>query len=119
MKEVFSHIKREEREKSYDLLSDRITKDPKNWVEILLTRPIIIIGTSLNQSEWDVWLTLITRWRNYAKQINKKYNTPIWYLCTHEQVRNGDLDHIPNGYIQRLVAPDWQTGWKWLEDVFK
>lgn len=119
LKEVFSQMKREEREKRYDLLSDRITKVPNNWVEILLTRPIIIIGTSLNQSEWDVWLTLITRWRNYAKQINKKYNTPIWYLCTHKQVRNGDLDHIPNGYIQRLVAPDWQTGWKWLEDVFK
>ena len=119
LKEVFSQMKREEREKRYDLLSDRITKIPKNWVEILLTRPIIIIGTSLNQSEWDVWLTLITRWRNYAKQINKKFNTPIWYLCTHKQVRNGDLGHIPNGYIQRLVAPDWQTGWKWLEDVFK
>ena len=119
LKEVFSHIKREEREKGYVLLSDRINKDPKNWVEIMITRPIIVIGTSLNQNEWDVWLTLITRWRNYAKQINKKYNTPIWYLCTYKQVRNGDLAHIPNGYIQRLVAPDWQTGWKWLEDVFK
>jgi len=57
-------------------------------------------------------------WHKLSDYIYK-YKTQIWYLCTHEQVRNGDLDHIPNGYIQRLVAPDWQTGWKWLEDIFK
>ena len=85
---------------------------PSNAYELLLTRPLLILGAGLDRSEWDLWSMLVARFRNFAKKSNEQFRPPIWRLTT-----DGEGRTLP-GQIQSLRAPSWPKGWAWLGDLF-
>jgi hypothetical protein len=54
--------------------------DPRNWVELMMTRSLVVVGTSLDEAEWDLWYAFLMRWRNFAKAGNKNVEYPGWVL---------------------------------------
>ena len=84
----------------------------RNAYELLLTRPLLILGAGLDRSEWDLWSILVARFRNFAKKSNEQFRPPVWRLTTDGEVRK-----LPDK-IQSLRAPSWPKGWAWLGDLF-
>lgn len=67
LSEARGHFKRDERQHGYDALACRIRDEPRNWLELIISRPLLFLGTSFDAAEWDLWYALISRWRNYRK----------------------------------------------------
>ena len=86
--------------------------EASNAYELLLTRPLLILGAGLDRSEWDLWSILVARFRNFAKKSNEQFRPPIWRLTT-----DGEVRRLPD-QIQSLRAPSWPKGWAWLGDLF-
>ena len=81
-------------------------------VDLLTQHPIIFAGTSLNQSEWDLWLMLVGRWRNFAKHANRRSEEPCWILTVP-----GQHQTLPELRIGRLEGRNWNEAWHFLADV--
>jgi hypothetical protein len=88
-----------------------VTAMPRSWVEAMMTRPLLFVGSSLDLAEWGLWKVLVDRWRNHAKAANRKYAPPVWVLATPSS-------HcaLPKGRLSRLEAPSWAEGWARLAD---
>ena len=86
-----------------------VTSMPRTWVEAMMTRPLLFVGSSLDLAEWGLWKVLVDRWRNHAKAANQKYARPVWVLTTPSS-------HcaLPKGQCSRLEAPSWDEGWQRL-----
>ena len=83
-----------------------------SWIDLMVTRPLLIVGSSLCTSDWDVWFALVMRWRNFAKQSHRKFEPPIWILSVPGSHRD-----LPLQRISRLEAPDWNSGWARLAEA--
>lgn len=118
LKDARANIKKIEREKGFDCMRQIAIESPENWFQLMMFRPLVIIGTSLDDAEWDIWYALLSRWRNFAKSENKKYESPIWYLTTEKEYKKNALNQrFPNDRVEFLLADDWDTAWKWLADI--
>jgi hypothetical protein len=81
-------------------------------------RPLVIIDTSLNEAEWDLWHALLIRWRNFAKQKNQKSEPPIWVLDAGTSANgSSSLRVLQASRFKVLDAPDWPTAWQWLAEA--
>jgi hypothetical protein len=102
-------FKAAERATNPDERTSQISSEPRNWFELIMTRPLLFLGTSLDAAEWDLWYALLCRWRNYRKAVHKEYLPPAWRLCIRS---NGQ--HLPADRIQRLEADTWDQAWRFL-----
>jgi len=84
------------------------------WAGLFFDRPLLIAGASLSHSEWDIWLALTSRWRNYSKEKNKRHQPPVYFLTTPQHHKT--LVNMPEFNFWRLEAPDYSIGWKWLSE---
>jgi len=50
----------------------------KTWVDLFMSKPLLFIGTSIDLVEWDIWLALINRWRNFSAESNKIFEPPVF-----------------------------------------
>lgn len=108
-------IKREENKVGYKSFQEMVANQPKNWLELMMFRPLIFIGTSTDYAEWDIWFGLVARWRNFAKATNAEHLPPVWCLDIEDlDLGASKICKVPNGRVHRLTAPDWDTAWKWL-----
>ena len=107
------NIKMREKKVGYANYQEMVANEPENWLQLMMFRPLIFIGTSLDYAEWDIWYGLMARWRNFAKASKKSHLPPVWYLDV-EGLGGSNISKVPNGRVQRLAAPDWQTAWNWL-----
>lgn len=85
---------------------------PPSWVSLFLDQPLLFLGVSLSEAEWDLWKALADRMRNYAKAKNHKHRPPAWILSTPSS-----HCQVPTDWIQHLEERDWDTGWKRLAAV--
>lgn len=81
---------------------------PRTWIDLMMSSHLIFLGTSIDFSEWDIWFSLVNRWRNFAKRANRKHQPSTFVLTTGTQHA-----HLPDQFT-RLTAPNWGEGWKWL-----
>lgn len=107
-------IKEEERRGPDGMAAFRkkVETSPENWYEVLLFRPLLFVGTSLDAAEWDLWSALVSRWRNFGKSKNRKHQAPAWILT-----RPGHHPHLPasgDQAIKRLEEDEWSAAWKQL-----
>lgn len=107
------NIKMREKKEGLAKFQAMVAEDPENWLQLMMFRPLIFIGTSMDYAEWDIWYGLMARWRNFAKSSNHRHLPPVWYLDV-EGSGVSNMSKVPNGRAQRLVAPDWKTAWMWL-----
>jgi hypothetical protein len=77
----------------------KLVYENSNWFDLLSTRPIIICGASLSTSEWDLWLAIVSRLRNYAQYSQKE--TPIFKMYGNTNIKNREeinyFNRISNG----------------------
>ena len=66
----------------------KLVYENSNWFDLLSTRPIIICGASLSTSEWDLWLAIVTRLRNYAQYSQKE--TPIFKMYGNTNIKDSE-----------------------------
>ncbi|MFM2155426.1 MAG: hypothetical protein RL516_175 [Bacteroidota bacterium] len=71
---------------------EKFTVDGFNWFDALVQRPIIICGTSLSDSEWDIWLAIVNRFRNYAKHPQKEQ--PIFIMTGGKSLKRNCLNNF-------------------------
>lgn len=111
LRQAFQTFKQAERADGYDAYRQRLAVSPGNWFELFMSRPLLFVGTSLSHAEWDLWYALVMRWRNFAKDANRRFLPPAWILTTP-----GTHLDIPAGEdrIQRLEGADWSQAWTFL-----
>jgi len=77
----------------------KLVQNNSNWFDLISTRPILICGASLSTAEWDLWLAIVSRYRNYAK--NSKNENPIFKMYGNKNdINRGDINYfnpISNG----------------------
>ena len=104
--------KQRERSLRYAEAKKKAQSSPRSWMELMLHRPLLVLGASLSESEWDLWQALVDRHRNYAKHTNRRYLPPAWILCTPCTGRN-----VPSHWFRRLEAPNWNAAWERLAEL--
>jgi hypothetical protein len=92
----------------------------KTWLDPLMSRrKLLLIGTSLDRAEWDIWLALLFRWRNFSRFRNE-----IWYpdtaiLTTKNNHQYRHIPHDPKLLTRIEEDEDWNNSWslisRWSE----
>jgi hypothetical protein len=100
--------------KNRDAFDKKVNNDPDTWFDIYMRRPLLFIGTGLATAEWSQWIALLLRWRNHAKITDNDKIPPIWHLSVPS-----DGLHLPKDQFKRLEAPNYETGWKYLTQIFE
>lgn len=120
LSEARQKFKQMELKHGHSKYRDIVCKQPNNWFECILSRPLLIVGTSLNSAEWDIWYALLSRWRNFAKNSNQEYEPPIWFLTTVKDLYCEEkiIDRLPANRFRFLVENDWPQCWMRLSDIF-
>jgi hypothetical protein len=80
------------RYKSKTNRGEKFTADGFNWFDAIVQRPIIICGASLSDSEWDIWLAIVNRFRNYAKHPQKEQ--PIFIMTGGKSLKRNCLNNF-------------------------
>ena len=109
MNETRNTIKQDEK-MDYDLFKQRVFASPNNWLELMMFRPLVFLGTGLDQADLTMWHALLIRQRNYAKAEPKSKKPKAWRLGIP-----GELDHVPSDWILSLEAADYPNAWAFLE----
>jgi hypothetical protein len=113
-----ANFKKAEREHGYGMILKDDQVVPKSWVELVIQRPLVIVGTSLHEAEWDLWYALLIRWRNFAKRKNAKSQPSIWVLEAGPGANgSSSLRELRPDRFKVLDAPDWPTAWRWLAEA--
>ena len=72
-------------------------------------QPVVFAGVSLEPVERDLWTALVLRWRNCARDDNRKYEPSAWVLS------NGSSHgHLPQQRFTFLDAGGWSRSWSLL-----
>jgi hypothetical protein len=88
------------------------TKDDSSykpsWYDKIINQPVIVIGASLSDNEWDIWFALVNKMRNFAKKGNKKFENPIYILNCSKDKYNEQLftEILPNS---KDCSKKWQA----------
>lgn len=56
------------------------------WYDQLLHQPVLILGASISNSEWDLWSAFVNRERNFSKTDYKKFRKPIYQMRSFENL---------------------------------
>ena len=109
------NIKEAERtSKDKGVVAERVAHSPDNWLELLVFRPLLFVGTGLEAAEWDLWIGLLTRWRNFARNEHSHREHPVWILTVP-----GEHQHLPAERFRRLEGPNWSATWTFLKNSFE
>jgi hypothetical protein len=106
---LFSKLKRDEKNLGYDAHRVKVINQPDNWLQLFIFRPLLFIGTSIDFSDSTQWAGLLMRWRNFSKIGNSNNEQNAWRLCIPE-----DGLKLPKNKFLRLEGPNYEDAWKFL-----
>jgi len=106
------HIKKIEESREKFKTNERKKILPTDWFGKLITHPILIIGADLSQNEWDIWYTLISRQRNFAR--HKNFESPIFKMKGN--CIKSDSDILFHGISNKMLSHEEE--WKILTELF-
>lgn len=113
----FNQIKAQERRLGHKGDFYRMERKANNWFELMLFRPVVFAGTSLDPAEWDIWFSILMRWRNRGRLENPFGDT--WRLAK-DNVNSAILGGtLPKEGIGLLLADEWSDAWCRLVKTFK
>jgi hypothetical protein len=87
------------------------------WLDPILSRHrLLVLGCSLDRSEWDIWFAFVCRWRNFAR-----YRDQVWYPDSAVLTVENNEDHIHLPWDPKLLKPlkngsDWSKSWSLIND---
>lgn len=92
----------------------------KTWYDALTDNPILILGASISDNEWDIWSAFVNRERNFGKNINSENNSrkPIFQMREGKATSHDNSNEI---WFQSLFEGDFSYNeqWKKLEELLK
>jgi hypothetical protein len=56
-----------------------------SWYSQLLNNPVIFLGASLSDAEWDLWTAITHAKRNFAKDKNSEYSHNMYIMLDKDQ----------------------------------
>lgn len=112
MNQARLEMKKNDKE-DYENFKIRVQNNPQNWLEIMLYKPLLFIGTSIDLSDLTMWNALILRQRNFFKFDNRQKMSPAWRLCIH-----GEGNHIPDSWVEKLEGRNYTEAWSYLVNGF-
>jgi hypothetical protein len=77
-----------ERLRKHTKSSELKNNDCNTWYNQLSNQPVLILGASISDTEWDLWSAFVNRERNFSKIENKKYYTPIFQMRSSEEKKS-------------------------------
>jgi len=114
------HIACVERLRRYSKAKTAKTPNNYNWYDKLVHNPLLILGASISNNEWDLWSAIVNRERNFFKQKNIQYRNPIF------QMRHNDCKKVENqSASQEWFEPlfneslSFEKQWNNLKQLFK
>lgn len=83
------------------------------WYTALTVRPVLVVGASISQLEWDLWFALANRRRNFAKPDNKKHELPIFKMT-------GPCETLDKNWFSELTIrkETYPRQWEQLQVLF-
>ena len=96
---------------------EKIGKDEEfeTWLDpILSKRQLLVLGASLDPSEWDLWFALLCRWRNFARHDTEDWSPGTWVLSRKNDPKHR---HLPTVYVERLECDSYPESWRSLQTV--
>lgn len=86
----------------------------ESWFDKLVLNPIIVVGASLSETEWDLWSALINRERNFAKGKNIQFKNLMF------QMRSKEVGNTVNSFFHPLFPTEipFAEQWKMLRKIF-
>lgn len=83
------------------------------WFDALAGRPVLIVGASISQMEWDLWFALSNRRRNFAKSMYAEYERPIFKMT-------GPCETLDKNWFSELTNREetYPSQWEHLKDLF-
>ena len=83
LRQYAQHLKEVEKMRVDFKANGKKNTDPTTWYEAILKNPIMIVGASLSEFEWDIWTALVNRERNFARKKKSKINYHGTYMMNH------------------------------------
>ncbi|HEX5656089.1 MAG TPA: hypothetical protein VFX59_02795 [Polyangiales bacterium] len=85
-------------------------KDPKSWLTVAMSAPLVFVGFGLGREEWPLWWFLNQRARNHARA---KIDRPVFaFMKADEAERLRVAAELAR--IQLLTFDDFESGWERL-----
>jgi len=115
-----THIANIERLRKHSKSAERNNKKLNTWYDQLTHQPVLILGASISDSEWDLWSAFVNRARNFYKGENQKNRQPIYQMRSNE-----DKKCIINGtnqqWFQELYSEktSYNDQWAKLKNLLK
>jgi hypothetical protein len=84
--------------------------NPKSWLTVAMSAPLVFVGFGLGREEWPLWWFLNQRARNHARA---RIERPVFaFMQRAEAERLSAAAQLAN--IQLLTFDDFERGWKRL-----
>jgi hypothetical protein len=99
-----THIANIERLRKHSKSKIKNNNKLNTWYDQLTHQPVLILGASISNSEWDLWSAFVNRERNFSKKENKKCRKPIYQMRSSENLISNE-----NGK---------KTNQQWFEPLF-
>jgi hypothetical protein len=77
-----------EKYKSFEVQNMFISKSEDTWVDLLMHRPLLVLGASLNSNEQDILFTIVNRKRNFKNYPASE--KPIFQMLEKNNSNLGD-----------------------------
>jgi hypothetical protein len=84
----------------------------ESWYDKIINQPVIILGASMSDNEWDLWFAIVNKIRNFSKGESKKYESKIYkMICEGEEYRSDVFTElIPN-------SQDIKEQWRFVKEL--
>jgi hypothetical protein len=99
-----THIANIERLRKHSKSKIKNNNKLNTWYDQLTHQPVLILGASISNSEWDLWSAFVNRERNFSKKENKKFRKPVYQMRSSENLISNE-----NGK---------KTNQQWFEPLF-
>lgn len=116
------HLGMIERLRDYSKTAERNKKELNTWYDKLTHQPILILGASISDAEWDLWSAFVNRERNFSKGENQKFRKPIYQMRSDEDKVNSTSKTISNHlWFEPLFSEkkSFHEQWALLAQKFK
>lgn len=75
-----NHVTNVERLRRYSKESERKNSKLNTWYDQLTYQPVLILGASISNAEWDLWSAFVKRERNFSNTEFQKFRKPIYQM---------------------------------------
>ncbi|MEY3500264.1 MAG: hypothetical protein RL308_1933 [Bacteroidota bacterium] len=106
---IRDHYKKHERENSSKEVIDL------TWYSQILKNPVLILGASFSEAEWDLWSAIVFKKRNYAKFTSSFYENDI-YKMVDNKTEDKNLGYW---YHPLFESKDFNEQWELIENALK